>query len=191
MTRAIHIERLVLGDNVYSIVRNHMVQALGDAEGIEILNVTPSWLIKPYCLLDQAAYLRIMFDYTTLAENVLAQGKVSFQDAPDSEMVKGYIISSLIVPAIDAAIGQHVKAIAKARLSLTALAVIDYSREKGQFPEELSEIGSVSLVDPFTGGSFVYEVHPNGFTLSSHGEEGFYPGSDKGLDIMWEYSKAQ
>jgi hypothetical protein len=78
-------------------------------------------------------------------------------------------------------------------VGLLGLKAINYKKEHGAFPRDLSVLGAQDLVDPCTGKPLVYRPEPNGFLLYSAGPDltddggAEYDNKTKKGDIVWRY----
>ena len=68
------------------------------------------------------------------------------------------------------------------RITAAGLAVLQYHREHGAFPESLSVLDGLNLTDPLTGQPLAYQVEPDGFRISSSGPQN---GSEDA--VAWRY----
>jgi hypothetical protein len=85
--------------------------------------------------------------------------------------------------------------IAKARIMVLGIKLIQFKETKGIFPKQLDELGTVNTIDPFTGKNLIYKPEEKGFFLYSVGEnliddKGDCDPESKPNDIGWHYSEA-
>lgn len=94
------------------------------------------------------------------------------------------MIAELLVRIVEPAYHKlheiHLRTEAERRAGLVMVALRRYKNAQGNWPERLGEIeqwaGAEALVDPVTGGEFVYKTGEEGFSLYSKGTDGIDEG---------------
>lgn len=156
--------------------RTGSLGAIGDEVGLLGLP-TPNlaWMIRPWVRFEEIGYLELMNESVRKAPHA----------GPDfGKIPRYYVMSNLLIPALQKIHGNIAKSRAQADATRWGLAVLEEKARTGRLPASLDEIPQAMLpdrpTDPFSGKSFIYKPDPDGkaFTLYSLGVNGKDDGGD-------------
>lgn len=198
--RAIDCERIINNMDMHRLFEK-------DRYGYSIIH--PIYKFVPWYASDKATYNRLMHLLVNAFEKEnFSSGLAIFRRYPGTQeeyfseydiyelIPRHYLVTRFLFPSL---LRMHIFSftmVAKARLTRLSLAIIDYHREHGSYPENLEQTGAKNLIDPFTGKSLIYRREPEGFVIYSVGDDqtddgGHYdlkePWNDK--DIVLRYPK--
>jgi len=192
-------ERLLGGEWAFNLLREEsgkiFALAAGDDDESELgaLLMGLYSAFKPLSLADQAAYMRIMGDYTRSAQQPYSPGEQSALDAQISHL---HVVTSMIVPALGRVKVLHRELIAHIRVTRAGLALLQYRKARSSFPGTLEGLDLKQANDPFSDGAVVYRPGPDGFVLYSVGpdrkDNGGTPKQKKqetDWDIVWQFPR--
>jgi len=193
-------ERLLGGEWAFNLLRN------GSATDLSAITSTESELVemcmnlysafKPLSLADQAAYLRIMAEYTRFVQQPYSPNDTRTIDRKVEQMQgRLHIVTSIIVPAIGRVKERYWEIIAQMRITRAGLALIQERKAQDVFPQTLEKLQLENLEDPFSRELLRYKTQGQGFILYSIGpdekDNGGSPKQkkqEKDWDIVWAYT---
>lgn len=192
-------ERLLGGEWAFNLLRSESPRALAsstadESEFAEVL-MRLYGAFKPLSLVDHAAYVRIMGEYTKSAQRPYLPNEASDTDKKVGQMSSRlHVVTATIVPAIGRVKEVYWEMIAEMRITRAGLAVLQDKRAQSAFPQTLESLKPKNLSDPFTDGPLLYRPKPNGFILYSVGpDQKDNNGSPKqkkqktDWDIVWQF----
>lgn len=190
---AIDGERLLMGEALFNTPKR---QLWGELRGYVSENSMPDffyWFLfhritfRPSFLADHAAYLRIMNDYC---------GVIARPYSPDDakEPGLGGHMTNILVPAMYRIKEIHLEDMARIRITLVGLALLQYRKAHGSFPPALDALGLKGLFDPFSDQPLRYQAEGNGFLLYSIGKDqkdndgaAKQPKQKTDYDVVWQF----
>jgi len=193
-------ERLLGGEWAFNLLRN------GSAKDLPVSTGTESELtqmlmslysaLKPLSLADQAAYMRIMAEYTRFVQQPYSPNDTRNIDRKVEQMQgRLHIVTSMLVPAIGHVKERYWEIIAQMRITRAGLALLQERKAQDVFPQTLEKLQLENLDDPFSTETLRYKSQGQGFILYSIGpDEKDNAGSPrqkkqkKDWDIVWSYT---
>ena len=94
-----------------------------------------------------------------------------------------YILSAMLLPAYSAVYQREAQINDTRQMALLAIEVVEYHRQHGRLPENLSFLPEIPL-SKLDHKPLMYEKTANGFRIFSHTAEGKKPGTE---DIKYSY----
>ena len=140
---------------------------------------------------DQLLYLEIMEEYIVAADKGEFEGWTSIKSieakiknvAAEHFGRLRYPVSLMIIPAMDASFTANNRILASCRLTDTLIAVEQFRRQSGRFPQSIDELVPDLLperpLDPFSGRDLVFRAEPQRIVIYSLGSNGV---DDGGID---------
>jgi hypothetical protein len=197
-------ERLLCGEWAFNLLRNGSVGDLSaninnDSKLGEVLLRLYS-AFKPLLLADQAAYMRIMGEYTRFAQSGNSDGSppneaTVIERKAEQMRSRLNIITSILVPAIGHVNERYWEIIAQMRITRAGIALLQEKKAQGAFPQTLEGVKLKNLDDPFSKEPLHYIPQGQGFILYSVGpdqkDNGGSPKEKKqktDWDIVWAYT---
>jgi hypothetical protein len=145
----------------------------------------PIYKLAPWYNADRARYISLMHHYAKLAvENNWDSIRVLDNEFYDS-IPRYYRLVRAFEPSMQRVLTMSYKDIVKARLTHLSLAILDYHRSNGSYPDNLEQTGVQNLIDPFAGKPMIYHKESNGFIIYSVGEDQTDDGGHCDLEEPW------
>jgi len=197
-------ERLLCGEWAFDLLRTGSAKSLAaitsQESGLGLGEVLLSLYsaFKPLSLADHAAYVRLMGDYTRFVQQPYSPNEASAMDKKvEQTRSRLHVVTSMLAPAIGRVKELHWELIAKIHITRIGLAMLQYKKVQGAFPQTLESLNLKDVGDPFSDGPLLYRANPNGFILYSVGpDQKDNNGSPKekkekketNWDIVWFYT---
>lgn len=193
-------ERLLCGEWAFNLLKNgsfgELSASTGPGSGFGEVLMRLYSAFKPLSLADQAAYMRIMDEYTRFVQQPYPPNDASTMDRKAEQMRSRLnIVTSMLVPAIGRVNELYAELIAKMRITRAGLALLQERMAQGAFPETLERLKLKNLDDPFSTKPINYKSQGQGFILYSVGpdqkDNGGSPKEKKqktDWDIVWSYT---
>lgn len=116
------------------------------------------------------------------AEALSAQVDAVFSEETWKRVLKGRILSGMLLPAIDGASVAEIKGATQTRLAIAALRLEQLHRREGTYPDSLDAVAKAfpdtDLTDPLSGKRIGHKQTDEGRILWSVGEDGKDNGGD-------------
>ena len=185
IARAIDIERIVIDQRLF---RDPAMQKTTLANIVEespwfVSLLRRMYYLKPVQMADYAFTLRFYHRMARAYES-LGSPNDPYADEIFSRGPFFYLLSYCQVVADGRA--RLRRYFANFRITAAGLAVLQYQRAHGAFPESLSVLDGLNLTDPFTGQPLAYQIEPDGFRISCSG-----PQNSSEDDVSWRYRLPQ
>jgi len=193
-------ERLLGGEWAFNLLRNGSAKDLPVSTGTEseltqmLMSLYSAF--KPLSLADQAAYMRIMAEYTRFVQQPYSPNDTRNIDRKVEQMQgRLHIVTSMLVPAIGHVKERYWEIIAQMRITRAGLALLQERKAQDVFPQTLEKLQLENLDDPFSTETLRYKSQGQGFILYSIGpDQKDNAGSPrqkkqkKDWDIVWSYT---
>jgi len=192
-------ERLLGGEWAFNLLRNgparDLSASINQESDLGELLLRLYSAIKPLSLADQAAYMRILGDYTRFVQQPYSPKEANTMDKKINQMQGSlHIITSMLVPAIGRVYELYWESVAQIRITRAGLAVLQEKKAQGAFPEALDVLKLNNLDDPFSNEPLRYKPQGQGFVVYSIGPDEKDNGGSPRLkkqkedwDIVWSY----
>jgi len=193
-------ERLLGGEWAFNLLRNgsagDLSATINQESGLGEVLLRLYSAFKPLSLADQAAYMRIMDEYTRFVQQPYSYNESNAMNRKAEQMQSRlHIMTSMLVPAIGRVNERYWETIAQMRITRAGLALLQERMAQGAFPETLEELKIENLDDPFSNEPLAYKPQEQGFILYSIGpdqkDNGGSPKEKKqktDWDIVWSYT---
>ena len=103
-------------------------------------------------------------------------------------------MTNILVPAMYRIKEIHLEDMARIRITLVGLALLQYREAHGSFPPALDALGLKGLFDPFSDQPLRYQAEGNGFLLYSIGKDqkdndgaAKQPKQKTDYDVVWQF----
>jgi hypothetical protein len=182
LIRGIDGERLLIGERFFSLPRDELDKIFRKEMGSPDGNAMPSGLMKaiyrlgfqvvafrPRLVADHAAYLDLMRKRVDLLRGPYRDKKEYDQLLHTS---RWNILASMLSGRSNYEIYIYRRDVAELRMTRAGLALLEYKRAHGAFPETLAALGLRELIDPFADQPLHYRPEGEGFVIYSIGEDG-------------------
>jgi hypothetical protein len=193
-------ERLLGGEWAFNLLRNgsagDLSANINNESGLGEVLMNLYSAFKPLLIADQAAYMRIMDEYTRFAQQPSPPNDVNTIDRKAEQMRSRLnIVTSMLAPAIGRVNERYWEIIAEMRVTRAGLAVLQEKKTQGAFPQTLVGVKLKNLDDPFSKEPLHYKADGQGFILYSvgpdHKDNSGSPKEKKqktDWDIVWSYT---
>jgi hypothetical protein len=193
-------ERLLIGERLFTMPKTQLRETLRR----EVLTEEPMsdlfyWglyhriTFRPSFLADHAAYLRTMHQAAAMFERPYSPA-----DRKEPDFGKRHL-TNMLVPAVWRIREIHLEMVAKVRMTIAGLGVIQYKQDHATFPQTLDVLEVKNLGDPFDDQPLRYRVEPEGFLLYSiggdqkdnHGvprQPKARPRQKEDFDLVWRFA---
>ncbi len=172
LVRAVDAERLLRGERLFNLPLKPLAETLrqdtfigggtGPLFGVYFAIVK----FKPRFVADHAGYLELMQQAVDLLEAPYSlSARQQYRESARSGLITGEL-----APIVDFDKRGHCSTVATVRMTRAGLALMQYRRERGAFPERLDVLAGVDVNDPFSGNSLVYRSDGTAFSIYSVGE---------------------
>jgi hypothetical protein len=178
------LQRALMGERGFGVMAFQNPQMLSDEVG-GIAGKAVSLTRRD----DLVFYLECMNRYIAAAKKPWPQARqdaAAATQAFDDEFGQSvasrarYMLTGLMLPAMDAAIEGFARGQARSNVAATALAVERYRLKHDRLPEKLSQLVPEFLpavpADPYDGRPLRYVIHEDGYTVYSVGGDGMDDG---------------
>jgi hypothetical protein len=181
LIRGVDGERLLIGEWFFGLPRDELDKILWTETGSHQNDVLPPAFVKaiyrlgfqviafkPRLVADHAAYLDLMRKRVDLLRGPYRNRKEFDQFLETSHW---NVLANMLAGG---SYGIHVyrRQVADLRMTRAGLALLQYKRTRGAFPETLEALGLGELLDPFTDKPLHYRPEGEGFVVHSVGEDG-------------------
>jgi len=171
--RAVDGERLLCGEWLFTQPREKLYESLMTISGsssppdIVYRLLFPVVAFKPRLLADHAAYLDRTRRFAQLLEGPYVSSESNGYDNVAVDWWNA--LTNMLAPS------SHInniyrRMVADVRMTRTGLALLEYRKRHGRWPEALDELDEV-LIDPFTEEPLHYRPEGEGFLIYSVGED--------------------
>ena len=195
-------ERLLLGEWAFHALRNGSVKEVtagtGDESDFGEVLMRLYAAFKPLLLADQAAYVRVMGEFTRSAQQSYSPIEANTMDRKVEQMQSRlHVVTNMLVPPIIRVKILYGELIARIHITRAGLAVLQDKKSRDALPQTLESLNLKDVSDPFSGGPLLYRANSNGFILYSVGpDQKDNNGSPKekkdkketDWDIVWSYA---
>jgi hypothetical protein len=194
LVRAMDGERLNFVEWAFTLPASIVIdELLGSGKEAQFLSIIRS-TFRPLFVLDLAAYLRILRQFTRSAAEPFTPEDAVIEDKMISALPSYCILTRTVVPALSGIKAKFSAMIAQTRVTRAGLAAIRFKKEHGVFPADLQALELANLDDPFTGKPLIYRSSDHGFTIYSIGANMVDDGGVKGKntksgDEVWQYEE--
>ncbi|MDI6450933.1 hypothetical protein [Anaerobaca lacustris] len=201
LIRALDGERLLFGEWVFSRPINevHRMGPIipGQAYVPALVQRVMLYRIsfRPFFLADHASYLRLMRETVQLWQEPHSPEKTEALERQIQKARKHSLVTDMLLPSVGRIRRVHTRMVAQIRITQTGLALIQYQRTHGAFPETLDTLETNTTQDPFSDEVLGYQHQGTGFVLHSIGPD--RKDNDGGArrrrqktdaDILWRFS---
>ena len=183
LIRGVDGERLLIGERFFGLPRDELDKILRKQMGNpEEGGALPPALVKtiyrlgfqvvafrPRLVADHAAYLDLMRKRVDLLRGPY-HGKKEY----DQFLQTSYwnILASMLSATSRYETYLYRRDVAELRMTRAGLALFEYKRTHGAFPETLATVGLEGLIDPYADQPLHYRLEGEGFVVYSVGEDG-------------------
>ena len=190
---AVDCERLLFGDWVFNVpiveLKKMLEMSEDNDKGFTLIAAFPPLFHRDY-----AAYLTVMHTHAKSTTPVYTEKDNQLEEEIFNKVPKYCILTRLLVPAMSSVKRSYNANIARARITRTGLAALQYKQTNGSFPEKLSDLSLQNIADPFLGGPLQYKSNPSGFIVYSIGENleddgGVRSKNKHSGDIVWKFEE--
>jgi hypothetical protein len=193
MVRAIDGERVLLDEWVFNLPKKRLLNEddiIGSSFGFfKIFKI----YFKPTFLADHAAYLRMSLEFAKRIERPYSSEEMQVLEKFQEENER-YPITNALTPAMHRVKEIQCEMLAELHITRTGLALLQYKRSEGAFPETLETLNLSNMIDPFSNELLRYKPQTDGFILYSIGpdqkdNEGNPKQKDQkdDWDIVWQF----
>jgi hypothetical protein len=185
LIRGMDGERLLIGERFFSLPRDELDKAIskefGGHERHEGDAIPPTLAkalyrlgfqvvaFKPRLVADHAAYLDLMRRRVNLLQGPY-RGVKEYDEVLQTS--RWNILTIMLGATSHYQIYVYRRDVAHLRMTRAGLALFEYRRTHGAFPETLATLGLGDLIDPFANQPLHYRPEGEGFVLYSVGEDG-------------------
>ncbi|PCJ60972.1 MAG: hypothetical protein COA79_07900 [Planctomycetota bacterium] len=174
-------ERLLIGEWLYQITpQNEEVRKLAtyggnDGFGYHLFSIYSYFYDRsPFLNYDHANYLKAMLKHYTSITNLY--GTATKLEKPSSLSIM-FTYNSKLLFHINPKFMYEM--IAKAKMTRLGLAILQFKKSKGIYPDSIKDLNVPFITDPFTGSDFQYHKDSKGFLISS--------SNKKVENIQWSF----
>lgn len=143
-----------------------------------------SWYFRPLLPTDHAFALEWLTKYVEAARRPVHEQPLLIAAIPDPPKDPKYLLSSLLLPAVDRVAHAHWRSTAIGRCAVVGVACERFRLKHGRWPEALDELVPAFLpavpLDPYDGQPLRYAKWPDGVAVYSVGKR---PQQSRGFEV--------
>ena len=176
---AVDAERLLRGEWLFNLPHDRLYEALrrdgmilSHAGGPETFSRLAFRVIafRPRLVADHAAYLQMMRNGVQLLEGPYAPSDSDVQEE-FRDLARRSLLTRELAPMIVFGKKIYCGTVAKVHVTRAGLALLQYRKAHGAFPESLDVLGLENLTDPYVDKPLHYRTEAEGFIVYSVGED--------------------